>query len=145
MKVPLQETHFFTNIETASVARLCTLAQESMPKAWVLAESPREVFFRSLGQGLDQTLVTACQRVIIFDAVRELRLEKMPGATEGCLRDLREDDAGKPAWARDSAYLGRPDAGARGKLVYREYFIEDKNGMLVMDAGRLAGFQGEHA
>lgn len=145
MKAALRKTHFSTNIETASVARLCTLAQESMPNAWVLAESPREVIFRPLGQGLDQTLATASQRIIIFDAARELRLEKTSGATEGCLRDLREDDAGKPAWARDSAYLGRHDAGARGKLAYREYFIEDKNGMLVIGAGRLAGFQEEQA
>ena len=141
MNISLKKTRFSTNIDTVSVEQLCALAQESMPKAWILAESPREVIFRPLGQGLDQTLATACQRVIIFNAVRELRLEKTPGATEGCLRDLREDDAGKPAWARDSAYLGRSDAGARGKFEYREYFVQDKNGMLVMDAGRLAGFQ----
>lgn len=132
--------------EKIPAEQLCSLALESMPEAWILAESPREVIFRTIGHGLDEALVKACQRVIVFDARQELRMEKAPGATEGALRHIVEGDQGeKPAFARASSYLPRAGVGVKGKLRYVEYFVEDDNGMLVIASSRLAGlYPGEN-
>lgn len=136
-----------TIVEPASAASLCAQALESMPDAWILGESPREVIFRAIGQGLDEALVTACQRIIVFDARQELRMEKVPGATEGALRRIHEHDQGDTAaFARENFYLLRADAGIKGTLRHMEYFVEDANGMLVIAASRLAGVRpGENA
>ncbi|MDR1044971.1 MAG: hypothetical protein LBP33_07625 [Candidatus Adiutrix sp.] len=87
-----------------------------------------------------------CFSLIVCDQEAELRLEKGPFESRARVRLLREGRGDVAVLARESSYYLRDHfqkkVGRGARLVFREYFREDRHGWHSFEAGRLAGLKG---
>lgn len=134
----------FTEAEALAVIR--SMAEKN---AVCLYESPRRAM---LLDAQDIPLADAwtawweeCASCIVSHAGAELRLEKTPFTREAAGRLLKEVDPGTPdaakMWARVTSYVlrGGKNVSVKGKIVYKEYFQPNEDGMLLCRHSRTAG------
>lgn len=116
-----------------SVAEFLDLAEAGAgASAWVFFERVKSAGLVRLAECRARNLAEDASRIIIFSRNGEYRMEKAFFADEGIARSLHfGTQQGQECFMREQAYLLRRDAGTRGRLVCRECFCPDANGMLT--------------
>lgn len=107
--------------------------------AWVLFETAKKAGLMRLGELKDADIAAEASRLIVFSEKGEYRLEKAFLEVQGNVRILEIGTAGSECHMREQEYLLRKDAGAKGRLLCREFYCPDENGMLKLYCECLVG------
>lgn len=112
------------------------------PSSWCLFETAKEAGLMPLADLKEAGIAAEASRLIIFSKSAEFRMEKAFREQQGKVRIVEFETAqGKECRVREQEYLLRKDAGAKGRLLCREFFCQDENGMLKLYCECLAGIK----
>lgn len=107
--------------------------------AWALFETAKKAGLMPLGELKGADFAAEASRLIVFSEKGEYRLEKTFLETQGNARIVEVGTAGRECRMREQEYLLRRDAGAKGRLLCREFYCPDENGMLKLYCECLVG------
>lgn len=121
---------------------LCLAETGAGASAWVLLETAKKAGLMRLADCRAENRAVGASRIIVFSGSGEYRMEKGLSEQQGWVREvLTGTEQGKECRMREQEYLLRGDAGARGRLLCREFFCPDANGMLKSYCECLAGIK----
>ena len=110
--------------------------------SWCLFETAKDAGLMRLADLKGAGIAAEAARLIVFSDIAEYRLEKAFCEQQGRVRIVELGTAqGKEFRMREQEYLLRKDAGAKGRLISREFFGQDENGMLKLHCECLAGIK----
>ncbi|MBR3881405.1 MAG: hypothetical protein IKJ34_07430 [Mailhella sp.] len=108
--------------------------------SWCLVETAKEAGLMHLADLKGAGIAAEASRLIVFSGSAEYRMEKAFREQQGRVRIVELGTAqGRECRVREQEYLLRKDAGAKGRLLSREFFCQDENGMLKLYCECLAG------
>jgi len=110
--------------------------------SWCLVETAKEAGLMRLADIKRAGIAAEASRLIVFSDSAEYRMEKAFREQQGRVRIAEFGTAqGKECRVREQDYLLRKDAGAAGRLLCREFYCPDENGMLKLYCECLAGIK----
>ena len=105
-----------------------------------LFETAKEAGLMRLADLKEAGIAAEASRLIVFSDSAEYRMEKAFREQQGKVRIVEFGTAqGKEYRMREQEYLLRKDAGAKGRLLCREFYCPDENGMLKLYCECLVG------
>lgn len=129
------------NLPPLSLADVKNWAVENLDtkKAWLLAESPRQVIWGRFADKISAPALDECLFLLAFDQSAETRFYRQQPAAQGFCRHVAENPQGKPTLARYSSCLIK---NSGGKLEVAEHFMLDENGVYKFTFERYCGVSG---
>lgn len=126
------------NIPACALADALRLARENLDgqKAWLLAESPRQVIWGEFADKIADPGLEECLFLLAFDEASEIRFYRQ-NRNAPCLgRHVAENPRDTPTLERRSSYLIK---NRGGRLELAEHFIQNENGLYKFAFSRYCG------
>ena len=139
----MKKTVLSINYRFCTVKEFLELAETGTgSSSWCLFETAKEAGLMRTADLKGAGISNEASRLIVFSDRAEYRMEKAFREQQGKVRIVEFETAqGKECRVREQEYLLRKDAGAKGRLLCREFFCQDENGMLKLYCECLAGIK----